>query len=124
MRGSKASRSNGRFHPKIRFKSCGLRGAVEHATVGCRGDRHKPVSARLKGLAEDSQGKGFCIHAPKLTPEPQCCQLKDVITVRPHVGGQCTSVGSGSQPRPLKLHSLVRSPTSAYGTKRTCKPRL
>ena len=53
-----------------RFKSGGLRGAVEHATVGCRGDRHKPVSARLKGLAEDSQGKAFCIHAPKLRPEP------------------------------------------------------
>ena len=64
-----------------RFKSSGLRGAVERSTVGCRGDRYKPVSARLKGLAEDSQGKAFCIHAPKLTPEPSVASERFIAVI-------------------------------------------
>ena len=59
-----------------RFKSSGLRGAVERSTVGCRRDRYEPVSARLKGFAEDSQDKTFSIHALKLTPEPSIASDK------------------------------------------------
>jgi hypothetical protein len=51
--------------------------------MGCGGDCHKPVAARLKGLAEHGQGEVFCIHFPKLNPGIQCCQPKDDIMLRP-----------------------------------------
>ena len=70
MRGSRVFAVERSVPSEDRFKSGGWGGAIEHARVSCRGDRYKPVSERLKGLAEDSQGNVFCIHAPKLTPEP------------------------------------------------------
>jgi hypothetical protein len=54
---------------KDRFKGRGRRRTVEHAAMGRRGHRNEPVSAQLKGFAEDGEREVFCVHDPTLSFE-------------------------------------------------------